>query len=97
LATELKPYGVTVTCLTPGATQTNFARAGGIDQFVGKSLLGTMFRKGKAGSPAKVAKAGYEALKCGQPQALVGKGATFAAIGSRVVSQKRLPHLIKNP
>ena len=31
LAAELKPYGVTVTCLTPGATQTKFAQAGGID------------------------------------------------------------------
>src|SRR5262249_11015079 len=45
LAAELKPFGVTVTCLTPGATQTKFAQAGGIDTFTGKSLLNNMFAK----------------------------------------------------
>jgi short-subunit dehydrogenase len=97
LAAELKPYGVTVTCVTPGATQTNFAHASGIDQFNGKSLLHNMFAKGNAGSPEEVARAGYEALKRGQPQALVGKGARLAATLSRLVSQKRLPTLLKNP
>lgn len=97
LAAELKPYGVTVTCLTPGATQTKFAQAGGIDDFTGKSLLHNMFDKNKAGSPAEVARGGYEALAAGKTQALVGKGSTLAAVLSRVVSQKRLPTLIRNP
>ncbi|MGH3556164.1 MAG: SDR family NAD(P)-dependent oxidoreductase [Mycobacterium sp.] len=97
LAAELKPYGVTVTCLTPGATQTKFAQAGGIDTFTGKSLLHNMFEKNKAGSPAEVARAGYDALAAGKRHALVGKGATFAAIASRVMSQKNLPRLIRNP
>jgi short-subunit dehydrogenase len=97
LAAELKPYGVTVTCLTPGATQTKFAEAGGIDAFTGKSMLHKMFAQNKAGSPAEVARAGYDALAAGKRQALVGKGATFAAVLSRVVSQKNLPRLIKNP
>ena len=97
LAAELKPYGVTVTCLTPGATQTKFAQAGGIDAFAGKSLLHNMFEKNKAGSPAGVARAGYDALAGGKRQALHGKGATFAAVLSRVVSQKNLPRLIRNP
>lgn len=97
LAAELKPFGVSVTCLTPGATQTNFAHAGGIDTFAQKSLLHNMFEKGKAGSPATVAKAGYDAVARRRPQALVGKGATLAAALSRLVSQKRLPNLIKNP
>jgi short-subunit dehydrogenase len=97
LAAELKPYGVTVTCLTPGATQTNFAHASGIDEFTGKSLLHYMFEKGKAGSPQAVAEAGYEALMRGQRQALTGTGARFAATLSRLFSQKRLPALVKNP
>jgi short-subunit dehydrogenase len=97
LAAELKPFGVSVTCLTPGATQTKFAEAGGIDTFTEKSLLHNMFEKKKAGSPATVAKAGYDAIARKRPQALVGKGSTFAAILSRAVSQKRLPNLIKNP
>lgn len=97
LAAELKPFGVTVTCLTPGATQTKFAQAGGIDAFRGKSLLHNMFEKNKAGSPVKVARSGYDALAAGKTQARVGKGSTFAAVAARVVSQKRLPTLVKNP
>jgi short-subunit dehydrogenase len=97
LAAELKPHGVTVTCLTPGATQTKFAQAGGIDGFDGKSMLHNMFQKNKAGSPAEVARAGYDALASGKRQALVGKGAKFAAVLSRAVSQKNLPNLIRNP
>jgi uncharacterized protein len=96
LSAELKPYGVTVTCLTPGATQTKFAEAGGIDTFSGKSMLQNMFAKGKAGSPAQVAQAGYRALARGDRQALTGKGAKFAAVISRVIAQKHLPSLIKN-
>ncbi len=97
LAAELMPYGVTVTCLTPGATQTKFAQAGGIDDFTGKSLLHSMFQKNKAGSPAVVARAGYDALAAGKRRALVGKGAKLAAVLSRTVSQKNLPKLVRNP
>jgi uncharacterized protein len=97
LAAELKPYGITVTCLTPGATQTKFAQTGGIDSFAGKSLLHNMFEKNKAGSPAEVARGGYDALAAGKSQALVGKGSRFAAILSRAVSQKRIPTLVRNP
>ncbi len=97
LAAELKPYGVTVTCLTPGATQTKFAQAGGIDTFSDKSMLHNMFDKNKAGSPVEVARGGYQALAAGKTQALVGKGSKLAAVLSRMVSQKRLPALIRNP
>jgi len=97
LAAELKPYGVTVTCLMPGATQTNFARAGGIDDFNGKSTLHDMFANNKAGSPAEVARGGYDALAKHKRHALVGKGSLLASILSRAVPQQRLPDLIKNP
>jgi uncharacterized protein len=95
LAAELKRYGVTVTCLTPGATQTNFARTGGITDFAEKSLLQYIFAHGKAGSPQEVAKVGYAALKRSQRRALAGRGARFASVTSRLVSQQRLPDLLR--
>lgn len=97
LAAELKPYGVTVTCLAPGVTQTKFAQAGGIDDFTGKSMTHDMFAKNKAGSPADVARGGYDALMKGKRRALVGKGARLAGVLSRIVSQQHLPNLIRNP
>lgn len=97
LAAELKPHGVTVTCLTPGATQTKFAQAGGIDTFEKKSILHNMYGKNKAGSAAEVARAGYDALAAGRTQALVGKGSRLAAVASRLIAQRRIPTLVKNP
>mgnify|MGYP001370491893 CR=1 FL=1 len=96
LAEELRPYGVTVTCLTPGATQTNFAKAGGISTFEGRSMLRDIFAKNKAASPADVARAGYDALQRGKRQALVGTGARLATVGSRLLPQRRIPALFKN-
>ena len=96
LGAELAPHGVTVTCLTPGATQTNFAHAGGFDEFKGRSLLKKMFDNKKAGSPVEVARAGYDAVNSGKRQALVGKGATAASVSSRLIAQRRLPVLFKN-
>jgi uncharacterized protein len=97
LAAELKPYGVRVTCLTPGMTQTNFARASGIDAYGGKSFLQGAFARGKGTSPAEVAETGYKALANGKRQARVGRGSLFAALASRALTQRRLPGLIKNP
>jgi uncharacterized protein len=96
LAAELAPFGVTVTCLTPGATATKFAAAGGINEFQGKSMLKSMFDEGKVGSPVEVAKAGYMGLRAGKRQVLVGKGARMAGTVSRLVSQHALPGLFKN-
>ncbi|MBO0881455.1 MAG: SDR family NAD(P)-dependent oxidoreductase [Mycobacterium sp.] len=97
LAAELKPYGVRVTCLTPGMTQTNFTRASGIDTYSGKSFLQNTFARGRATSAAEVAEAGYHALANGKRQARVGRGSLFAALASRMLTQRRLPSLIKNP
>lgn len=96
LAAELKPHGVTVTCLTPGATQTNFAKAGDIDSFQGKSALKDMFAKGQAGSPKDVAMAGYRGLMSGRRHVLAGKGAGLGAWISRLIAPSRLPGLMRN-
>lgn len=58
LGNELKDSGVTVTCLKPGATETEFfARADMEDTKVGQS---------KKASAADVAKTGWEAMKKGE-------------------------------
>ncbi|GAA4015182.1 SDR family NAD(P)-dependent oxidoreductase [Sphingomonas swuensis] len=58
LGNELKDTGVTVTCLKPGATETEFfSRAGMEDTKVGQS---------KKDDPADVAKTGWEAMKKGE-------------------------------
>lgn len=59
---ELKNTSVTVTCLMPGVTDTEFFdRADMLD-----TQAGEMAEEGKAADPAKVAKAGYEAMKKGE-------------------------------
>lgn len=64
LANELKESGVSVTCLLPGATETDFfERAGAEDTKVGKA---------PKADPAKVAKDGYDALLAGDTQVVSG-------------------------
>jgi short-subunit dehydrogenase len=65
LRNELKDSGVTVTCLMPGATDTEFfERAGMEDTPVGRSE--------KKADPADVARAGYEAMKAGKSGVVTG-------------------------
>lgn len=96
LAAELKPYGVKVTCLTPGATATKFAQSGDILSYQGKSLMKDMFAAGKAGSPVTVAAAGYRGLRAGKTHVLVGTGAFMAGLMSRLLPQHAIPQLLKN-
>ena len=64
LRNELKETGVTVTCLMPGATETEFfERADMVDTKIGQS---------KKDDPADVAKAGYEAMMNGEGDVVSG-------------------------
>ena len=64
LRNELKDTGVTVTCLMPGATETEFfERADMLDTKVGQS---------KKDDPKEVAKAGYEAMMSGEGDVVTG-------------------------
>ena len=64
LANELKDTGVTVTCLKPGATETEFfERAGMEDTKVGQA---------KKDDPADVAKTGWDAMKDGKESVVYG-------------------------
>jgi len=63
---ELKDTGVTVTCLMPGATQTDFFRRA--------DLLDTKLGTAKKDDPADVAKTGFEAMLKGEAQVVSGFG-----------------------
>ena len=64
LRNELKDTGVTVTCLMPGPTDTEFfARAGMLDTKVGQ---------GKKADPADVAEIGYKAMMDGEADVVAG-------------------------
>ena len=61
---EIKDSGVTVTCLKPGATETNFFHRAELDD--------TKVGQAKKDDPADVAKAGWEAMKSGEPAVIYG-------------------------
>jgi short-subunit dehydrogenase len=64
LRAELKDSGVSVTCLMPGATETEFfKRAGMTDTKVGS---------GKKDDPADVARIGYDAMMAGEADVVSG-------------------------
>jgi short-subunit dehydrogenase len=66
LRNELKDTKVTVTCLMPGPTDTDF--------FERADLLDTKVGEGKKADPAKVAKDGYDAMMAGKPGIVSGLG-----------------------
>jgi short-subunit dehydrogenase len=61
---EIKESGVTVTCLKPGATETNFFHRAELDD--------TKVGQAKKDDPADVAKAGWEAMQKGEPAVIYG-------------------------
>src|SRR5881394_1156436 len=64
LRNELKDSGVTVTCLMPGATDTEF--------FARAEMLDTKVGAGKKDDPADVARVGFEAMMKGEGDAVRG-------------------------
>jgi short-subunit dehydrogenase len=64
LRNELKDSGVTVTCLMPGATETEF--------FERADMTDTMIGSGKKDDPAKVARDGFEAMMAGEGDVVSG-------------------------
>jgi len=66
LRNELKDTGVTVTCLMPGATETEFFERAGLEE----TKIGTS----KKADPAGVAKDGYQAMEKGEADIVSGLG-----------------------
>jgi len=64
LRAELKDTGVTVTCLMPGATETDF--------FARADMLDTKVGQGKKDDPADVARVGFDAMMRGDGDVVSG-------------------------
>ena len=64
LRAELKDTGVTVTCLMPGATETEF--------FERADMLDTKVGQGKKDDPADVARTGFKAMMNGEGDVVSG-------------------------
>jgi short-subunit dehydrogenase len=64
LRNELKDTGVTVTCLMPGATETEFFERAGMED--------TKIAQSKKDDPVDVAKVGYEAMMNGEGDVVAG-------------------------
>jgi short-subunit dehydrogenase len=64
LRNELKDSGVTVTCLMPGATDTDF--------FARADMLDTKVAQGKKDDPADVARIGFDAMMKGEGDVVSG-------------------------
>jgi hypothetical protein len=75
LRRELEPSGITVTCLMPGATDTEF--------FERADMLDTRIGRGDKDDPADVARAGFEAMMHGEAEVVTGwRNKLRAAIAS---------------
>lgn len=82
LREELKDSGVTVTCLMPGPTATEFFRRAGMED--------TKFATGDKMSAADVAKAGFEAMLEGDADIVTGLSNKMRAAMSHVVPSTTL-------
>jgi short-subunit dehydrogenase len=75
---ELKGSGVTVTCLKPGATETEF--------FHRAEMEDTKVGQAKKDDPADVAKAGWEAMNKGEPSVIYGLKNKLQVAGAAVMT-----------
>jgi short-subunit dehydrogenase len=82
LREELKDTGITVTCLMPGATDTEF--------FERADMMDTKVGTEKKMDPAEVAKQGYEAMLNGEGQVITGWMNKMQAAMSHVMPAERL-------
>lgn len=81
LSNELADRGVTVTALMPGPTETNFFHRAGMDD--------TKVGQSHKDDPAKVAKAGFDALMAGKAKVVAGSLKTKIMAGAvKLMSQE---------
>ena len=77
LNNELKDTGVTVTCLKPGVTDTEF--------FERADLMDTKVGQSKKEDPAKVAKSGYDAMMKGERSIVHGWMDSVQVAGAKIL------------
>jgi uncharacterized protein len=85
LSNELKDSGVTVTCLMPGPTETDFFKRGG--------MADTKVGSGEKQNAADVAKIGYEAMMSGELEVVAGLKNKFQAAISHIMPDSVLAKL----
>jgi short-subunit dehydrogenase len=85
LANELKDSGVTVTCLMPGATETEF--------FERADMTDTKIGSDDKADAADVARTGYEAMKQGELKVIHGLGNKLRAAVSAVAPDGMLAEM----
>jgi short-subunit dehydrogenase len=85
LRNELKDSGVTVSCLMPGATDTEF--------FERAELLDTKIGQAKKDDPAKVAKTGWDAMMDGEGDVVAGLKNKLQAAMAAVTPQSQLAEM----
>lgn len=79
LGNELKDTGVTVTCLKPGATETEFFHRADMDD--------TKVGSSKKASAADVAKTGWDAMKKGEHSVIYGLGNKAQVLAAGVLPE----------
>lgn len=79
IGNELKDSGVTITCLKPGPTDTNF--------FMRADMLDTKVGQGAKDDPADVAKTGWDAMKDGEHSVVHGIKNKAQVLASGVLSE----------
>ena len=82
---ELKDSGVTVTCLMPGATETDF--------FERADLMDTKIGTSKKQDPAEVAETGYKAMLKGEGDVVAGWHNKLQAAMAAVTPEGVLAHM----
>ncbi len=82
---ELANTGVTVTCLMPGATETDF--------FERAEMMDTKVGQGKKSDPAKVAKTGFDAMMKGEGDVVAGLKNKIQAAVAAVTPQSQLAEM----
>jgi short-subunit dehydrogenase len=85
LRNELKDTGVTVSCLMPGATDTNFFHRAEMDD--------TKVAQGKKDDPADVAKTGFEAMMKGEGDVVHGLKNKLQAATAAITPQSQLAEM----
>jgi short-subunit dehydrogenase len=85
---EIKNTGVSITCLCPGVTKTEFHKVADMEDI--KEM------KGKVMSAQKVAKIGYKGLMKGKSIVIPGWKNKIEVFMTRLVSRKQVSHIAKS-
>jgi hypothetical protein len=88
LAVELQGTGVTVTCLCPGATRTEFQKAADMEQ-------SRLFQAGHVMDAATVARVGLQAMHAGRATVVPGAVNKVMAVSTRFVPRTLAARLAK--